>query len=324
MSIKRDIVLTDSNYNPHNDFPNIHPMQGKVFRNIQDNFGRKTYGFLFKEDDKPIGYSLIIEYKLFYDKKYLYSPYGPYFLDSTKAKTFFELLIKNLDKENIIFFRFVKFTAEKLKNSFSFHLSSGSAFSSESEKVLSLSNKTNEIFEDLHPKLRYAIRRAKRREVEVKIFSDNILEQFESFYNLLLETKSRNTFSLHTKEYICNAFKTIEKNKKGFLCVGYIDKEIASMYLILLDNKFAYYLYGGSSTVNRKNSVSEYTMWCAIKHSKECEANKFYLGGVDSKKLKNITSFKTKFEKTTINYEHIDYIYDRFLYILYTIYKKIF
>lgn len=165
--------------------------------------------------------------------------------------------------------------------------------------ILDLSPSEDDLLKNMHAKTRYNIRVAQKHGVE--IVEDNSLEAFEQYWQIMLETTSRQKFYAHTKRYhqlqrdvllssnskaqsaknnnlsyhlFLAKYKT-SANSKG---VNLPEQTLAAWVLFTFHDTL-YYPYGSSRSVHRETMASNLLMWEAIKFGKKAGLKYFDMWG---------------------------------------------
>ncbi len=193
--------------------------------------------------------------------------------------------------------------------------------------IIDLDKSEDEILSQMKPKWRYNIKLAIKKWIKCKIV-EKTEKNINIFYNLVLETIARDSFSWNSLNY----YKTFLNNiKESELIFAYKEKEvIASGIFILHDGVALYYYWASSSKKEYRNLMAPYFLqWTAIKEAKR-KWCKFYdfLGVMTpwskDSSLKWVTAFKLKFNKNSIKIsDSYIWINKRFKYFLVSILKKI-
>ena len=144
----------------------------------------------------------------------------------------------------------------------------------------------------MKPKGRYNIKLAEKKGVVVKESED-----VSSFYELLLDTSSRDGFFINTKNYYESMLNTLSQAK--LLCAYYDEKLIGAGIFTFTKNQGLYY-YGASSNEYRNLMATYLLQWRAIQMAKEKNCRFYDFLGISAPDAKNdrlegVTEFKLKF-----------------------------
>jgi len=161
--------------------------------------------------------------------------------------------------------------------------------------AIDLSQSEEELLKKMHPKCRYNIRLAARKEVTVEE-SDDLM----AFYKILEKTGKRDKFNINPyKHYQAMIQKLAPKDKAKLYLACHKDKVIAGIIVTFIGNT-ATYFYGASDYKYRKLMAPYALQWTAIQEAKARNFKYYdFLGIADpeDKKdpLKGVTIFKQKF-----------------------------
>ncbi len=219
-------------------------------------------------------------------------------------------------KEKVLFVQFetihywaaIKNTFKKLKSSYY------KKFITPYTCVIDLEKDTDTILSEMKPKWRYNIRLAEKKWVivrEVEKSDDNI----KAFYNLMLDTTSRDWFNGNTFDFYKTFLLDIESSK---LLIAY-SEDIPIAWWIFTFNDNAIYYYGASTSDKKyRNLMAPYLLqWTAINVGKSLNCHFYDFLWVatpwDKKSsLLWVTDFKLKFTKdirqVSESYLHINNI----------------
>lgn len=207
----------------------------------------------------------------------------------------FEALAKN---EKCLFVQFETIAYEENPNFLECSKGYFKKFITPYTAIIDLSLSQEEILSQMKPKGRYNIWLAEKKSVTV-FEAENSKENREIFYNLMLETTSRDGFSGNSKEYYENFLKIIPG---ATLIFTQLDHQILSAGIFVFDREVSIYYYGASTSKKEyRNLMAPYLMqWYAIKKAKEIGSRYYdFLGiatpGDEKSPLAGVTDFKLKF-----------------------------
>lgn len=170
--------------------------------------------------------------------------------------------------------------------------------------IINLSKTEELILSEMKPKWRYNIKLAEKKEIKV-IEVDKTLDNVKIFYDLMIETTSRDGFSWNKLEYYKTFLETI---KNSSLLIAYIyDKAIAA-WIFVFDKEVSIYYYGASTNNSEyRNLMAPYLLqWTAIKKAKSIGSKYYDFLWVASPLEENsslswVTDFKLKLTKDVVN-----------------------
>lgn len=135
-----------------------------------------------------------------------------------------------------------------------------------------------ELLQNFHYKTRYNIRKSLKNGLKTHITCDEF--DYDTFYNLYLQTASRHMFSPHELQYFRKLIKIF--GDMIVFCVVAYENEILAMSINIKISNTLYYLYGVSSN-DYKNLFPCYNLhWSMILYAKENGFEYYNFGGVFS------------------------------------------
>jgi lipid II:glycine glycyltransferase (peptidoglycan interpeptide bridge formation enzyme) len=256
---------------------------GKFQENIQ---GRKFYCLAILDDrDKIIASSLLIKYKIAFNKNYLYSIFGPIF--DFKNEKVSQILFNEIDKiakkeksisckiGPIIPLQFVNKNSldalRILKNHFKKYKFFPSCVQQQQPLdvlILNLTQSEEEILNQMKSKGRYNIRLAQKRGVEVFSSVDTEID-LDIFYNLFKETTERNIFFCYPKEYYKKMVEILKEKNLILIFIAKLDNQPLAAAIITFYGSRAVYYYGGSTNKKREAMAPYLLHWEIIKEAKK-------------------------------------------------------
>lgn len=170
--------------------------------------------------------------------------------------------------------------------------------------ILNLEKPFEEILSEMKPKWRYNINLAEKKWVivfEVEKTEENI----KIFYELMLETTSRDNFSGNTFEYYKNFLEIIPESS---LIFTKFEDKILSAWIFIFDSEISIYYYWASTSDKKyRNLMAPYLMqWFAINKAKNFWSKYYDFLWVatpwdEKSHLAWVTDFKLKFTKDIVN-----------------------
>ena len=112
-------------------------------------------------------------------------------------------------------------------------------------------------------KTRYNIRLAGRRGVDVQPSDD-----FETFYDLYLDTSIRDGFLIRPQDYYLAVMERMKNNGLGQLLLADVDGEVVSGVFLFRFGPTAWYFYGASSDQHRRDMPAYLLQWEAMRWAK--------------------------------------------------------
>ena len=169
--------------------------------------------------------------------------------------------------------------------------------------IIDLIKSEDDILANMKPKWRYNIRLALKKWVLVEIV-EKTDENIKAYYDLMLETTSRDWFSGNTFEYYKTFLKTLEKSK---LILAKKDGIVIAGWIFVFDKEVSiYYYWASTSKKEYRNLMAPYLVqWEAIKYAKSIWSKIYDFLWVATPWDKNselvwVTDFKMKLTKDII------------------------
>ena len=155
----------------------------------------------------------------------------------------------------------------------------------------------------MKPKWRYNIKVARKKWVEVEIV-EKTKENIEDYYNLMLETTSRDWFSWNSLEYYKTFLETLENSK---LILAKKDWVVIAGWIFVFDkNVSIYYYWASTSKKEYRNLMAPYLVqWEAIKYAKSINSKIYDFLWIaipwdKNSELAWVTDFKMKLTKYSL------------------------
>lgn len=240
-----------------------------------------------------------------------------------------EKMIELCRKENCLFVQIETFWVENnislsLKNFQKWYYKK---FITPHTALINLSQSEEEILANMKPKWRYNINLAKKKWVEV-FSAEKTQENIKIFYDLMLETTSRDKFSGNTLEYYQ---KFLEKFTESELIFTKYDGKVLSAWIFIFNSEISiYYYWASTSDKQYRNLMAPYLMqWFAIGKAKEIWSKYYdFLWVANPWEINSplawVTDFKLKFTPDIKNVsESYIFINKHFSYFLFQFLKKI-
>jgi len=193
--------------------------------------------------------------------------------------------------------------------------------------VIDLEKSEDEILALMKPKGRYNIKLASKKWVEVKSV-DKTVENIKKYYNLMLETTSRDNFFGNSLDYYITF---LEKLDNSHLLLAFKDNKVIAGWIFIFDKNLSiYYYWASTSKKEYRNLMAPYLIqWEAIKIAKSNNSKIFDFLWVSNPKNENdplswVTSFKKKLT-SDIRFVSEWYIFinKKFSYNIFKILRKI-
>lgn len=160
--------------------------------------------------------------------------------------------------------------------------------------LLSLKNSEEKILAEMHQKTRYNIRLAEKKSLTFKIDPSDV----EIFLNLLEETKTRDNFRTHQREY----YRTLIKSGAVTLASVWHNTTMLAGSLIAYHGDTATYVHGASASEFRDVMAPYLLHWEIIKRSRAAGYAWYDWQGIDEKKWPGVTRFKKGFGGLVVHF----------------------
>ena len=163
--------------------------------------------------------------------------------------------------------------------------------------IIDLNKIEEDILADMKPKWRYNIKLASKKWVEALIV-EKTEENIKAYYDLMLETTSRDNFSGNSLEYYKIFLENLENSK---LILAKKDWVTIAWGIFTFDKEVSiYYYWASTSKKEYRNLMAPYLVqWEAIKYAKSINSNLYDFLWVSSPNQKDtslawVTGFKMK------------------------------
>jgi len=170
--------------------------------------------------------------------------------------------------------------------------------------IIDLSKTEEIILSEMKPKWRYNIKLAEKKEIKV-IEVDKSLDNVKIFYDLMMETTSRDWFSWNKLEYYKTFLDTILTSS---LLIAYKDDKPIASGIFIFDNEVSIYYYWASTNDREyRNLMAPYLLqWTAIKKAKSIWSKYYDFLWIATpwdgdSSLAWVTDFKLKLTKDVVN-----------------------
>ena len=197
------------------------------------------------------------------------------------------------------------------------------------ESIVDLSTDINELIEKYSKNNRKLVRKYERGDLEVKcVVKEKCLEDENMVYELLKQTASKRSFSLHEKETYHTLLKLFTDNPgSGYITLGYVnDEKPHSCALTLIHGEEAYHLFAGNDDVGYETKMPIIVAHEAMKYASSKGCKKYNLGGIgDSEKdaTSSLSMFKENMGgKTHIHLNPTDIVINKSKYLRFKILKN--
>ncbi len=311
--------------------PKGHFMQSLKWARVKSNWVNKVITVEDNEGNIKGSMSLLIRKVPFINRTIMYSPRGPvcdiHNVDIIKAliekakiaarkhKSYVLKLDPDIEKDDTQFEKIITELGFKIKDD-----------STDFEGIqprfvfrLDVKGKTeDELLMSFQQKVRYNIRLAARRGVEIKLGTK---EDLPEFHKIMLETGIRDEFVVRDISYFEQMLDCIGPDNIRLYLAYYEGKLIAGTIPVVYGNK-CWYLYGASSNEHRNLMPNYLLQWEMIKWALESGCDIYDFRGVsgdidENNPLYGLYRFKKGFGgKFTEFIGELDYVFNPFTYFM--------
>jgi len=282
-------------------------LQSWEWSEFNETLGAKVWRWGVEEEGELVATVVVIEKMLPVGFKYWYCPRGPvvnFEFRISNFETIFNFLMTELEKiavkERVIFFRFeptkefniqnsIRQLADKIQNSL--------PIQPKQTIILDLVKNEEELLGAMHPKTRYNIKLASKKNLTVK-HGQPTDQEFAKFWQLMEATKKRDDFSLHGQAY----YRAMLASPLMELWQVYFKDQLLAVAIIAKFGDTATYVHGASSNDLRPLMAPYWLHWQAIKSAKQEGFKHYDLFGVDKTKWPGVTRFKEGWGGANIAY----------------------
>lgn len=169
--------------------------------------------------------------------------------------------------------------------------------------IIDLSKTEEIILSEMKPKWRYNIKLAEKKEIKV-IEVDKSVDNVKIFYDLMMETTSRDGFSGNKLEYYKSFLDTISNSS---LLIAYKDDKAIASWIFIFDKDISiYYYWASTNNTEYRNLMAPYLLqWTAIQKAKSLWSNYYDFLWIASpgelnSSLAWVTDFKLKLTKDLV------------------------
>lgn len=277
-------------------------LQSWDWSEFNDKLGTKVWRLGVEVDGQLVAATILIKKSLPLGRAYFYSPRGPIanYQLITNAYQFNTFLAEEIGKlgqgEKVIFWRCEPAGDFRLKVC---NVKSFPTISIQPNKtiILDLTKSEEELLSAMHPKTRYNIKLAGKKNLTFKHGQPNDAD-FVKFWQLMQATKQRDNFSLHSQAY----YRAMLATPLMELWQVYFEDRLLAVAIVAKFGDTATYVHGASSNDLRPLMAPYWLHWQIIQEAKK-EGYKYYdLFGVDKVKWPGVTRFKEGWGGDNITY----------------------
>ena len=143
--------------------------------------------------------------------------------------------------------------------------------------VVDLGRPESDILAGFKSKMRYNIRLAGRRGVELALVEDDA--DFEAFVELMQVTALREGFAIHRASYYRDVWRTFKPDQGALFIARYQGTPLAALMAVGA-GRTAAYVFGGSSNLHRNRMAPHAVQWAAMQWAKGHGFGRYDLWGM--------------------------------------------
>jgi len=188
--------------------------------------------------------------------------------------------------------------------------------------IIDLTLDENDLLARMKAKMRYNVRLASRRGVQVRPGNNADLN---AFYNLYHETAERDGFIIRPRAYYLDVWTQFLQADRAHLLLAEVEGEPIAGLMLFHFAQTAWYMYGASSNQHRNLMPSHLLQWEAIRLAKRLGCTQYDMWGApdhfdESDSMWGVYRFKTGFGGETVRgMGAFDYPPSPWLYRAYTV-----
>jgi peptidoglycan pentaglycine glycine transferase (the first glycine) len=311
-------------------------LQSWEWGEFQEKTGKKVIRLGFEENSKPFFALTLIKNSLPLRLNYFYAPRIDLNNFNNNQLDFIISEIKKIAKTHRIIFLRMDLVNDCLILNTKYLIQKTIHVQAEKTSILNIDNSKEDLLKNMHHKTRYNIRLAKKKGVKIRVAEE---KDFDNWWRVMTETKERDGFRLHSREYYKKMLKFEIRNSKTEtnsksqilnskmelkLLLAEFENKIIAGNIVALFGDMAAYVHGASSNQYRNVMAPYLLQWEAIKMAKEKGIKYYDLNGIDENKWPGVTRFKKGFGGKEIKYPGTyDLIFNQMWYNVYGVLRKI-
>lgn len=143
--------------------------------------------------------------------------------------------------------------------------------------LLDITKSEEELLKNMHPKTRYNINLAKKR--NVKVMEGKTEDDLEEFIRLQKQTAKKQKFFVHPDKYYRMLWKKLAPEGSAALLLAKVGEKTAAVFLLFKYQNVVYYPYGASDYRFHATMAANLLMWEAIRWGKRNNCQLFDMWG---------------------------------------------
>jgi len=228
--------------------------------------GKEVDRLVVYDNDVIIAQAQLVYNSLPFGWRYTFCPKGPVIIESANREEVYKNLMAYLKGKGCIFWR-----VEPIEILSGLEKRKTIDINPRATVILSLEKGDDELLQNMHPKTRYNIRLAEKKNLTVKNQKD-----FASFMKLMKQTGRRDKFKLHFEDHYK---KVLDSEITKQITVFFENEPVATGVFVGAGRTFTY-LYGASDYKNRNLMAPYLVQWEGIRLGKQLGYKKYDFFGV--------------------------------------------
>ncbi len=305
---------------------------------FQESLGRGALYYIHEKEGVIDSCGLFLRLPAFSTKEYLYSPRGPL---GAHPEKILEGVMHEARTRKMTFIRFEPSIDSPSDRALFVGSKRVISIQPENEWAVTIDKADDELLAAMHPKTRYNIRLANKKNVQVNVVyrNDPDFEQgIDDFILLLKGTSQKRGFRAHDAEYyrsLITYFSQVRAESitrsvpRLRLYVARHESTPVASSIVMFFGDTASYLHGGSSTRHTDVMAPYLLHWTALCDARALGATHYNFGGVSLEKsprhpLAGVSRFKRGFGGETLSYPGTyDYILNPTDYVIYSLGRRV-
>ncbi|MBI5621377.1 peptidoglycan bridge formation glycyltransferase FemA/FemB family protein [Candidatus Falkowbacteria bacterium] len=266
---------------------------------LQQTLGRTIWRFGVMEGNALCAAALVIKMPLPFGQHYLYSPRGPIWRGEPAQEKLFAEIIDLARQKYSLFYRLEPLTDLGTRD---YGLRTTTPRQPAQTMVINLRQSEEQLLNSCHPKTRYNIGLAEKKNVTVR--EGNTNADFEIFWQLLNKTHSKQKVSTHPKNYyqkILN-LRTTDYGLRTYLYIAEHDSAPLAANLVYWYGTIATYVHGGSDYQYRGLMAPHLLQWRQMQDAKKAGLHHYDFWGYNEARWPGVSRFKSGFNGKIVQY----------------------
>ncbi len=222
--------------------------------------------------------------------KYFYIPYGPVSVDKETSQLLLKKVLEKAEQEKVSLVK-IEPVEEVDLGVASYH-----RIQPRKTAFLDIKDDPDHLLKKFRKSTRYNIRQALKKGVEVEK-----TKTVDYFFNILQETKKRQSFSTYSKDY----FQDLTEKNSCDIFIAKHQGEVIAGSIVLYFGDVATYLHSAFDYQHQDLNATALIVFESIKQAKENGCKYYDFWGLDEKKYLGVTKFKKGFKGKEFFYKEV-------------------